>query len=748
MDEEVLQDRLQNLSDLGLAILVSLISGQHCIFYTSLDAVRGLRKELQSSCAGTFGIETAVVDCSNITVDDFSEAILVDSLDTFQAASGHQDPVRNNSRLAADLYPSRGHSPARHGSHSNNLDDRRIADVIIATNLDLAGSSVQVQALELLRTKRIFTRMAMHTASREFLFIVVASRPDARLSHHLNDMFGLSHYHEDDAGLSYGDVVVEKPAMPIFSRDEIKALLAQADEVRLTAEVDAYLHNVVVFMRQSRSVKSGVTATATRHLRAVAKALALLHGLDYVPPSLVTLAIKKVYPHRVILATAETERTLLWGSDPAAVKEMLRGVTVEDVLEDVIGSDHVLPHASGTSGAGPENSESTSISQHQACSAAQQHGPTRWQPPLQTDRLRSCAFSHFSECHLRRQSKPDDLFTNSPSYLNNMPPSRPHSLRTPTNFPLYHTTRKKPRRWPLVLRFIKGAIHVDITIPVILHAAFAAVVVGLMLVFRNSTSYDRFWQGNQHITAIETCIRNLTRSFLTCSYKAHGPSNTEAERADTERIVRILVGLMYAAKHHLRAEWGASTLPLLMPEAEVVRHRRESHSMAKAEYSELLPPGTRGFEDQGLGLLLQLSLQVEGYIKRGHDRGWFHAPQASQMTAQLNTLVSAYGSLETIHLTPLPVAYLIHMRQVLALFDCVLPFALVREMGWWTIVLTAFVAFTLYGIEAIGAQLEDPFGYDRNDIKIDAIVEDLRVETGVLLAEWRMGSDVFPREIT
>ena len=92
--------------------------------------------------------------------------------------------------------------------------------------------------------------------------------------------------------------------------------------------------------------------------------------------------------------------------------------------------------------------------------------------------------------------------------------------RTPTgsNFPLYHSHRKKPRRWPLVLRFIKGAIHVDITIPVVLHASFAAViayidviredhiglpssiipslsiVVGLMLVFRNQTSYDRFWQ--------------------------------------------------------------------------------------------------------------------------------------------------------------------------------------------------------------------------------------------------------------
>lgn len=58
--------------------------------------------------------------------------------------------------------------------------------------------------------------------------------------------------------------------------------------------------------------------------------------------------------------------------------------------------------------------------------------------------------------------------------------------------------------------------------------------------------------------------------------------------------------------------------------------------------------------------------------------------------------------------------------------------------------MTAFIAFTLYGIEAIGAQLEDPFGYDRNDIKVDAIVEDLRVETTVLIENWRRGGDMFP----
>lgn len=79
----------------------------------------------------------------------------------------------------------------------------------------------------------------------------------------------------------------------------------------------------------------------------------------------------------------------------------------------------------------------------------------------------------------------------------------------------------------------------------------------------------------------------------------------------------------------------------------------------------------------------------------------------------------------------------IHQKQVLALFGCVLPFAMVDDMGWWTIPIVSLVIFTLYGIEGIGSQLEDPFGYDRNDIKMDALVGDAKTEIDVVLSEWR-----------
>lgn len=67
----------------------------------------------------------------------------------------------------------------------------------------------------------------------------------------------------------------------------------------------------------------------------------------------------------------------------------------------------------------------------------------------------------------------------------------------------------------------------------------------------------------------------------------------------------------------------------------------------------------------------------------------------------------------------------------------VLPFAMVDDLGWWAVPIVTLVLFTLYGIEGIGSQLEDPFGYDRNDIKMEGIAEDTRTEINVMLEEWK-----------
>lgn len=178
-------------------------------------------------------------------------------------------------------------------------------------------------------------------------------------------------------------------------------------------------------------------------------------------------------------------------------------------------------------------------------------------------------------------------------------------------------------------------------------------------VFRNQTSYNRFWDGRNYLSVIITSVRNLTRSFLACSYRSEwstGPSPQRSrldDRADTERVVKILIAILYATKNHLRAEWGAAIIP-----GAAINPNTGSSAALYHEYSDLIPKGLEGLDHQGLGLPLQLVFFVEQYIKRNHDLGYFHAPQASQMSVQLNTLVDAYGRMETIRLTPIPVAHL------------------------------------------------------------------------------------------
>jgi len=245
-----------------------------------------------------------------------------------------------------------------------------------------------------------------------------------------------------------------------------------------------------------------------------------------------------------------------------------------------------------------------------------------------------------------------------------------------------------------------------------------SIVVGLMLVFRNSSSYERYWGGRTGLQSIVTCVRNLTRSFLIC-----GPNENPQDREETEKTVRCLIAILYAVKNYLRGNFGIAGYD--------------------PAYSDLVPRGMKGHESEGLGLPLELTFVIERYIKRGVDRDAFNAPQSSMLSAQVNGMMEAFGGMETIKLTPIPVCHQIHQKQVLALYGCVLPFCLVDELGWYAVPVIVLICFTLYGIEGIGEELEDPFGFDKNDIKIDAIIEDVRQEVDVLLGTWKVGKEAY-----
>lgn len=89
------------------------------------------------------------------------------------------------------------------------------------------------------------------------------------------------------------------------------------------------------------------------------------------------------------------------------------------------------------------------------------------------------------------------------------------------------------------------------------------------------------------------------------------------------------------------------------------------------------------------------------------------------LSTQIAAMQDALSNLERIRSTPLPFAYQAHLRMSLWLYLFFLPFQVVTKFGWLTIPGTAFASFLLLGFLEIGQEIEDPFGYDHNDLDLD-----------------------------
>ncbi|KAI8932240.1 hypothetical protein NX059_011119 [Plenodomus lindquistii] len=357
-------EKVQMLGDLELATLICLVAEQHCIIEADQELIDDVQEELKLVASNTFGLTWAILSCDqNTSLDDFGSGILVkDDGDAYFKNTGW------SSNHATSL-PGTPRTPDRRLSKSpgllSPLDSRRIANVVIVKNLNRASPEVKVQALELIRGKRNFTRTAVHAAPKPFLFISLNVSGTQSLTVHLNDQFFISHKHqaqdglpnleelqdqqlvsEDDASTSSvvrksSYTVYSKPHTILFTAEDLVRLAKLTREVKMSSEVRAYLHNIVVFMRLHRAVAGGISAMATRHFNTLSHVLAPLHGLEYVSPSLVALAARKIYPHRIVITTPEGERSMQWGSSLEAVKAVLEGVTEEDVIEEVLQSVEV-----------------------------------------------------------------------------------------------------------------------------------------------------------------------------------------------------------------------------------------------------------------------------------------------------------------------------------------------------------------------------------------------------------------------
>jgi putative membrane protein len=92
-------------------------------------------------------------------------------------------------------------------------------------------------------------------------------------------------------------------------------------------------------------------------------------------------------------------------------------------------------------------------------------------------------------------------------------------------------------------------------------------------------------------------------------------------------------------------------------------------------------------------------------------------------TTMLNNLGEGVSGCERIITTPIPVSYRIYLKRLILIFCLSLPCRLVPALGWWSLPIVMVVSFVLMGVEEVGRELENPFGYGLNDLPLNDICD-------------------------
>jgi putative membrane protein len=244
------------------------------------------------------------------------------------------------------------------------------------------------------------------------------------------------------------------------------------------------------------------------------------------------------------------------------------------------------------------------------------------------------------------------------------------------------------RTWP--------ALHLSLTPTPF---AMVGVPLGIFLGFRNNTAYDRFWEGRKLWGALVNTTRSLTRQVITLIEPLPDaePTTPEAVAAYEANIVHMLIGYVHALRHHLRDSDPFSTLTRIVGEGEV----------AKLESEGNVP----------LAILQRLGEQ----IAEGRRKHWIHPFHVPVIEGSLVSLTDIQGACERIKSTPIPYSYTVLMHRIVAVYCLLLPFGLDETVGWATPAVVLCISYALFGLDAIGEEVEQPFGLDPNDLPLSTI---------------------------
>jgi len=242
-------------------------------------------------------------------------------------------------------------------------------------------------------------------------------------------------------------------------------------------------------------------------------------------------------------------------------------------------------------------------------------------------------------------------------------------------------------------------LHMDVAV-----FGMLGTMLAIILGFRTNASYDRYRDGRLLWGDLIAGIRSFTRALA-----GYLPDARFEGPQPEGRMVRGLVALPHLLRHELRgtdpradvapwldAERMAAVLATRFPAASLLEHlSRDLHRMAK---------------EGRLSELARVALEQElAFIQR-----------------QLN-------GCDRLQTTPIPFAYSLLVHRTISVYLLLLPFGVVDGCGIMTPVVCFMLAYTFFGLEAVGTQIEEPFGLQPNDLPLASLCRGVEIDLCPLL---------------
>lgn len=290
-----------------------------------------------------------------------------------------------------------------------------------------------------------------------------------------------------------------------------------------------------------------------------------------------------------------------------------------------------------------------------------------------------------------------------------------------------------------VLQRIKGVLALNIVLAIIVTVAHGNLfhtkipitpipftLIGLPLAiflgFRNNTAYARYWEGRKLWGEILIYARTLSRQCQSLIDFDHPIDPRQRANDVRVRMIHRVVAFSHALRAQLRG---------LNDDVAA------EHWLTQAEWQrlQLLPLNQR------TDMLMQAMGQDLGQCVRDKR---IDPCLAVSVDKTLNGLTAAAASCERIHNTPIPFSYTLLLHRTAHLYCFLLPFGLVDVTAFMTPFVVAIVAYTFYGLDVLGDELEEPFGVESNDLALDSICRGIEISLSHSLGDPQIPAPLKP----